>query len=68
LGAIAPAGAGLPDRVAYLEGSVAAAWETLDGFFTRLRRTQAELVQAQERLTRLANAVHARTTTARKDA
>ena len=54
-GAIAAAGAGLPDRVAYLEGSVDAAWDTLDRFLLTLQITQAEISQLRERLTQLAD-------------
>jgi hypothetical protein len=55
--AIAPPGAPLPDRVAYLEGSVLAAWEALDGHYQRLRDTRTELTRIQARLQQLADAV-----------
>ena len=55
--AIAAPGAALPDRVAYLEGSVLAAWEALDGHFQRFRDTRAELTRIQTRLQQLSDAV-----------
>jgi hypothetical protein len=55
--AVAPPGAALPDRVAYLEGSVLAAWEALNGHFQHLRDTRAELTRIQARLRQLSDAV-----------
>jgi hypothetical protein len=55
--AISPPGAALPDRVAYLEGSVLAAWELLDGHIQRFRDTRAELTRIQVRLQQLSDAV-----------
>jgi hypothetical protein len=55
--AIAPPGAALPDRVAYLEGSVLAAWEALDAHYQRFRDTRAELMRIQGRLQQLSDAV-----------
>jgi hypothetical protein len=55
--AIAPPGTALPDRVAYLEGSVLAAWEALDGHFQQFRDTRAELTRIQARLQQLSDAV-----------
>jgi hypothetical protein len=54
---IAPPGSALPDRVAYLEGSVIAVWEALDGYFQRFRDTRAELTRIQARLQQLSDAV-----------
>jgi hypothetical protein len=64
--AIAPAGAALTDRVAYLEGSVEAAWEALDGHFQRFRDTQTEMDRIHLRLQQLADAVQVLTAAARK--
>jgi hypothetical protein len=55
--AVAPVGAALPDRVAYLEGSVLAAWEALDAHYQRFRDTRAELTRIQARLQQLSDAV-----------
>jgi hypothetical protein len=64
--ASAPAGAALTDRLAYLEGSVEAAWEALDGHFQRFRDTQAELDRIRLRLQQLADAVQVLTAAARR--
>ena len=63
----APAGAALPDRVAYLEGSVLAAWQALDGHFQRFRDTHAELTRIQERLQQLSDAVQVLSAVVRPD-
>ena len=68
--AVALPGAALPDRVAYLEGSLAAAWEILDGHFQRLRDTQAEMAAIKGRLRQLADVLQvltAATNTDRQD-
>jgi hypothetical protein len=54
---VAPPGAALPDRLAYLEGSVQAAWEHLDGHDRRLKDTRAELTRIQARLQQLSDAI-----------
>jgi hypothetical protein len=66
-GAVAAAGAGLPDRVAHLEGAVDAAWDTLDGFFTRSRSTQAEISEIRDRLAQLTDVLQALTAAMRKN-
>lgn len=55
--AIAPVGAAIPDRIAYLEGSVLAAWEALDGHAQRFHDTREELTRIQTRLQQLSDAV-----------
>ena len=67
LAAIAPAGAALPDRVAYLEGSVLAAWEALDLHVQRFKATRAELTRIQARLRQLSDAVQVLTAAERTD-
>ena len=55
--AMAPAGPPLPDRVAYLEGSLGAAWKALDGHFERFRDTQTELARLRARVQELVDVV-----------
>jgi hypothetical protein len=65
--AVAPPGAALPDRVAYLEGSVMAVWEALDGHFQQLRDTRAELTRIQARLQQLSDALQILSAAERSD-
>ncbi len=65
--AVAPVGAALPDRIAYLEGSVLAAWEALDGHTKRFQDTRDELTRIQVRLQQLSDAVQILTGSAHSD-
>jgi hypothetical protein len=65
--AIAPVGAELPDRIAYLEGSMLAAWEALDGYAQRLQETRDELTRIEGRLQQLSDAVQVLTGSAHAD-
>ena len=65
--AVAPAGTALPDRVAYLEGSVDAAWEGLEGHFQRFRDTQAEIARIHDRLAQLTQMLQVLTAGIRKN-